>query len=454
MIQQPIVAEQVNSPPPISSSLISQFRFARKYMRDPLQFVTDMFEQYGDFVIQWIGTFPLIFTRDPDVIHDVLVTHAASFHKSPDYRDENRGLARFLGQGLLTSEGELWRRQRKLIQPAMHPRRIEAYADTMVTLTRQTIANWQDGAVLDINRQMMQLTLKIIARTMFSTDVTREVNTISHALDFFQTANNTVDIFPDWVPTPLHMRWPKVMNEFNTIIHQIIQHRRNTGAENFNDLLSMLLLAVDENGVGMSDKQLRDEVATIMLAGHETTANAMNWTLYLLAKHPEVEARLHEEVDRVLGGRPATLADFEALSYTEMIIKESMRLYPPAWGIGREIIEDVTIQGHMLPKGGQVSIPIWSLHRHPDYWDEPEQFNPDRFSPENEKRINKRVYLPFGNGARICIGNHFALMEARLLLATIAQQYRLRLNDGQQVKPEPMITLRPKGGLPMRIERR
>ncbi|RMG79804.1 MAG: cytochrome P450, partial [Chloroflexi bacterium] len=252
MIQQPIAAKQVDGPPPISGSLISQLRFARKYMQDPLKFMADMFEQYGDFVIQWIGSVPIIFTRDPDIIHDVLVTHAASFYKSPDYRDENRGLARFLGQGLLTSEGEPWRRQRKLIQPAMHPRRIEAYADTMVTLTRQTIADWQDGAVIDINRQMMQLTLKIIARTMFSTDVTREVNTISHALDFFQEANNTIDIFPEWVPTPLHMRWPKVMSEFNTVIHEIIQQRRADGAENFNDLLSMLLLAVDEDGEGMS----------------------------------------------------------------------------------------------------------------------------------------------------------------------------------------------------------
>ena len=426
------------------------------YRRDPLHFEQTAARTYGDVVRLRFAERRAFLLANPADIHKVLVQEADKFQKAPIYRVL---LTRFLGNGLLTSDGEFWKRQRKLAQPAFHTKRVQTYADTMVDSTQALLAGWTDGAVRDTNRDMMRLTLTIVVKSLFNTEIGAEADKLGSALTTVLEATNdglqsVFQMLPEWVPLPRNIRNRRGVRQLDEIINAIISRRRESG-EDTGDLLSMLLLAQDDDGNQMTDKQLRDEVVTLVLAGHETTANALTWTFYLLSQHPEVEARLHAELEAVLGGRAPTFADLRQLSYTNMILKESMRLYPPIPSFARQSLEPVELGGYTLPAGSIFIISPNVVHHDARWWPQPETFQPERFSRDNEKNIEKFAYLPFGGGPRVCIGNSFAEMESVLVLATIAQRYRLRLDPADQpVIPEPTLTLRPRHPPTMRLESR
>jgi cytochrome P450 len=441
-------------PPPVNR-IWHMLPFMRAVRSDPLEVLDGMHTRYGDTAHFEVFGSKQYFTINPDFTHEVLVKQAANFQKDSGYTDPHKGLANFLGRGLLTSNGDLWKRQRKLVAPALHAKRIEAYAQTMVDYTQRTIIDWQSGAQLDVSRQMNALTMRIVAKSLFNTEVAQVIEMVNRALVDLQDWAIIMNFYPlpTWLPTPIQRRARHAKGNLDAFVYQTIRERRASGDDQ-GDLLSMLLLSQDEDGNGMSEEQARDEIMTLFLAGHETTANALNWTWMLLAQNPDAEAKLHAELDSVLQGQPATLADLKRLPYTEMIIKESMRLYPPAYSISRETLADTTVNGYDVPKGSIMNIYIRGLHRNPASWNDAAAFKPERFSAENEPNIPRYAYLPFGGGPRVCIGNHFAMMEAQLILVTIAQQFRLRMTPGQTVAMKPMITLNPKDGLPMTVEKR
>lgn len=443
---------QPPGPRPITNPF-EMIRFMRKMNADMLGVHQQWQDEYGDlYRIAFAGIQGFIVNR-PQAIHEVTVMKADKFHKDREYKDPRKGIARFLGNGLLNSDGEFWKRQRRLVAPSLHTRRIEAYAETMVTYTLKMLDSWRGGARLDISRELSAVTMNIVARTLFNVDVSGEANRVVRAMNAIQQVSGIPSLLPTWIPTLHELRARRAKRDLDDIIYAIINERRATG-EDKGDLLSMLLLAEDDEGNHMTDLQARDEAVTLFLAGHETTANALAWTWYLLAQHPEIEDKLHQELDTVLGGRPPTLADLKSLPYTEMVVKEAMRLYPPAWGISREAIEDVEIGGYLIPKGSVVGVLTYFIHRDPRWWDNPLAFKPERFSAENEPNIPKYAYLPFGAGPRICVGNAFAMMEARLILASVASRFHLHLTPGQKVEMQPQLTLRPRGGLPMTLAER
>lgn len=411
-----------------------------------------MFEQFGDFNWMEWGSDRLYNVANAEVAHDILVKKASSFYKDPGYRDQQGGIAMVLGRGLITSDGAHWREHRKLVAPAFHAQRIHAYAETMVDATQKLMQTWEDGAQRDVSHDMMVLTLRIVAKTLFSTEVEADINLINRVIEQFQRIA-VEQLFPSWLPTPSRIITRQVTHKLNQRIYEMIAQRRANGGDN-GDLMAMLLLSTDEDGNRLSDLDVRDEAVTLILAGHETTSNTLSWTFKLLAEHPEVEARLHAELDAVLGGRVPTLADLRQLTYTNMVLKEAMRLYPAAWVIGRQALEDVEIQGEVIPKGAILNIYTYFIQRNEKYWDNPTRFDPERFSPENEGRINKWAYIPFSTGPRVCVGNSFAMMEAQLLLATIASRFQLSLPTGHTVELNPLVTLNPKGGLPMILKER
>jgi cytochrome P450 len=426
-----------------------------EFRRDPLGFLLGAAQTYGDLVHFKFGPQDIYFINSPDTVRDVLVTNNRNFTKS-------RGLEmakKFLGEGLLTSEGEFHRRQRRLAQPAFHHKRIAAYADVMARYGARRRARWQDGETLDIAQEMMSLTLAIVGKTLFDADVEGEAKAIGGALaDIMHMFDRMTTPFPwllELLPLPSNRRFARARARLDETIYRIINERRATG-EDRGDLLSMLLLATDTegDGTGMSDQQLRDEAMTIFLAGHETTANALTWTWYLLSEHPEVEARLHDEIDAVLEGRLPTADDFPRLRYTEMVLAEAMRLYPPAWAIGRRAISDYHIGDYTVPARAIILMSPYVMHRTPRYYPEPLVFDPERWTIAAREARPKFAYFPFGGGPRVCIGEGFAWMEGVLLIATIAQQWRLRLAPGQRVAPQPMITLRAKNGIRMQLEKR
>jgi cytochrome P450 len=420
------------------------------YHGNPLPFLVRNMQQFGAISHFRLFKYHFFQVNDPELVGQVLVKQASKFHKSVIYK---KVLSEYLGNGLLISDGDFWKRQRKLAQPAFHTQRIQAYADIMVDNTLALRNQWQAGQVVDVAHDMMQLTLFIVAKTLFDTDVHQEVDRVGDAMNVMlhSVIDKTRRIIrlPEWIPTPQRFRKQQSIDTLHTIIMDIINQRRQSG-EDRGDLLSMFLMAEDEDGNQMTDAQVKDEALTMFLAGHETTANALAWTFYLLSQHPKIDTRVYQEIRDVLGDRAPTLADLKDLPYTLMVLKEAMRLYPPAWGMGRAAIEDVQIGGYTLPEKWGVMVIPYAIHRNPAIWENPEDFNPERFSSENEKHIPKHAYLPFGGGPRICIGNSFAMMEAHLVLATLLQRYQLELVQAH-VEPEPLVTLRPKGGLKMRV---
>ncbi len=366
---------------------------------------------------------------------------------------------RFLGEGLLTSEGEFHRRQRRLSQPAFHRQRMKAYAEVMAQYGARTRDRWKDGETLDISQEMMRVTLAIVGKTLFDADVESEAAEIRTALtDIMQLFDRITSPFPNLLmklPLPSNFRFLKARKRLDATIYRIIYEHRTSGKDH-GDLLSMLLIAQDEegDGGGMTDLQLRDEAMTIFLAGHETTANALAWTWYLLAQHRDVEARLHAEIDSVLEGRLPEVEDFARLKYTEMVFAEAMRLYPPAWAMGRQVLKDYPIDNYTVPAGSIILMSPWVMHHDPRYYADPFKFDPERWTPAGREARPKFSYFPFGGGPRVCIGEGFAWIEGVLLIATIAQHWRMRLAAGERVEPKPMITLRPRGGMRMVVERR
>ncbi len=425
-----------------------------QFAQDPLDFMTRCVRDHGDLV-------PLRFLHEPgwvvghpDYIEQLLATGYRDYIKHALFREPV--MRRLLGQGLVTSEGEFWVRQRRLAQPAFHRERINAYADVMVAYTERLLAEWRPGQECDAAAEMMRLTLQIVAKTLFDVEIAGETDEAGRSLrvlmEAFQAGWGVFGVLDNVLPTPNRIRTERAIARLNRMVLDIIRRRRASGRDT-GDLLSMLLTAQDDDGAGMSDRQLRDETTTFFFAGHETTALALSWTWYVLATHPEIEARFHAELDSVLAGRSATLADLPRLQLTERVVKESMRLYPPLWAIGRGAKVEVELGGHRFPAGTQFTFAQWVLHRDPRWWKDPETFDPDRWLPERAAEVPRYAYFPFGAGPRGCIGNHFAMMEAVLVLATIGKRYRLVLVPGQEIIPRPSITLRP-SSLRVRLEPR
>jgi len=422
---------------------------------DPLAFGLDTARRYGDLAYYHLGPLHVYQVNHPDLARQILVEHAERFHKP---RLLKHAFRPFAGEGLLTSDGSLWKQQRKLIQPAFHHAHLAAYAAVMVAYARQLIDRLEDGQVLEVQSEMARLTLGIVVKSLFGADVTREaedVGTLMVAvLDAANQRLNSIFQVPSWVPSRRNLHEKRALARLDAILRALIVERRSTAAHR-DDLLSVLLRATDEeSSVRMSDRQLRDEMMTLFLAGHETTATALTWTWYLLSQHPDVDARLMVELERVLGHRTPTVADLANLPYTDMVVREALRLYPPAPGVAREPIEDVTIDGYVVPRGSLISIDTYAMHRDPRFFHDPERFDPERFAAGWEDRIPRYAYLPFGGGPRICIGNGFALMEARLILATVAQRFRLTLEPNQDVRPIQLVTVRPRDGVRMRATTR
>lgn len=426
-----------------------------EFIPNPAEYLLKLAMEYGDIVRFRLLHLDFYLVVKPDYVQDVLVTHSDQFHKS--HRDVAI-LSKFLGKGILVTDGSYHKRQRKLVQPAFHTARIQRYADVMVDYTHRMLDGWTDGGVQPVDVAMRQLTMEIVAKTLFDAELSDQASVIGEAIETLQhiagldfRVQNTI---PDWLPLARNRRRAEAGETLNRVIREIIRERRRTN-EDRGDLLSMLLLSEDERGARMTDQEARDEAVTLFAAGHETTSNALAWTWYLLSQHPQVEARLHEEVDSVLDGRKAALADLPSLKYTGMIIKEALRLYPPAWVLNaREAVEDVNIDGYVIPKNSYVFVSPYAVQRSSRYFNDPLKFEPERFSPENEKHIPRYTYFPFGGGPRVCIGNSFAMMEAQLILATVAQRCSLSLMPDQPVEIDPLITMGPKHGLRMGVRQR
>jgi cytochrome P450 len=408
--------------------------------RDLLGFYLRCVREYGDCIMLRFGLKRIYFINHPDLIEQVL--HSRNFTKHYGLR-MNRLL---LGNGLLTSEGDFWLRQRRLIQPVFQRERITTYVADMVGYTERQIAGWRDGEVRDLHAEMRQLTLAIIAKVLFGADVTGQSEAVGlalkEAMGTFSQRFFRVFRIPESVPTPGNLRIRRAIRRLDANLYGLINQRRAGGERD--DLLSILLHARDESdGMGMTDQQLRDEAMTLFLAGHETTALALSWGGYLLAQNPEVVEEMAKELRTVLGGRTPGAADLPKLPYTEMVVREIMRVYPPAYAIGRQAIEPCTIGGYSLPAGATVLMSQWVVHRDPRYFDEPERFYPERWADSLAARLPRYAYFPFGGGQRVCIGNTFALMETALVLATIAQRFRFSLPTGPTVLPRPQLTLQP-----------
>jgi len=424
-----------------------------EFRKNAPQFLQKVARAHGDLVHFRLGPQNAYVISNPEWIKDILITNQTNFTKS-------RMLERakvLLGEGLLTSEAEFHKRQRRLVQPAFHRDRLIGYGAAMAECAAQCRDRWSAGERFDVSREMNRLTLAIVARTLFSADVSSEADEIGSALtEVLGLFEMVLMPFSEWIeklPLPSVRRFEKARARLDQTIYRMIAERRASG-EDKGDLLSMLLLAQDEDASTMTDKQVRDEALTLFLAGHETTANALTWTWYLLSQNPEAEARFHAEIDRVLGARLPTFDDLAQLKYVEMVFAESMRLFPPAWGIGRRPLQAYRIGDYEIPARTVMLMSPYVVHRDPRWYPEPEKFDPDRFLPENAAGRPKFSYFPFGGGARVCIGERFAWMEGVLLLATLGAKWKLRLVPGHRVETRALITLRAKYGMEMVVEGR
>ena len=423
--------------------------------RDPLSFMSKLAAKYGDIVFFYRGMEPFYLISNPDYIKDMLVTNARKFAKG-------RALERsrvLLGEGLLTSEGAVHLRQRRLIQPAFHRQSVAAYGRTMVEFSLRLRNRWQSGDEIDVHQEMTTLTLAIAGKTLFDADVETDASEVMEAIttafSLFPLTMMPFSELLEKIPFSPVRKLHRARARLDKVIYRVIAERRQSG-EDRGDLLSMLLAAQDEEsgGARMSDEQLRDECLTLFLAGHETTANLLTWIWYLLAQHPEVEARLHFEVGDVLRGQPPTFEDVEKLPYTEKIIAEVLRMYPPAWIVGRRALEDHEFGPYQIPRRSLVAASQWIVHHDARYFPEPHRFDPERWTPEARASRNKFCYFPFSAGPRQCIGEGFAWAEATLVLATLAQKWRLELVAGQDIKARAGITLRPNGRVRMMVRAR
>ncbi|MGC1187044.1 MAG: cytochrome P450 [Candidatus Acidiferrales bacterium] len=427
---------------------------------DPLGLLEGWARQYGD-IFRWRTLhFFVVFVNHPDLIEKVLVSESRNYMKGRGLQ-ANREL---FGNGLLTSEGDSWLRQRRLIQPAFHRERIAAHAGTMIEQGRRLVESWGDGETRDVHADLMRATLEIAGTTLFGTNVSdSDAERISIALNTLIRVNSSPRrLFPllRALPTRANRSYTRAVRQLDEVVYRIIARRRAELGEvridtaRDNDLLSMLLNARDEDGGRMTDLQLRDESTTLLLASHETTALALTWTLYLLAQHPEVADQLAGELESVLAGRLPSLDDVPRLAFTSKVLKESMRLYPPAWGVVRMCPAECVLGGYRIPKRASVILSQWVMHHDPRYFTDPALFNPSRWTESFERDLPRFAYFPFGGGPRLCIGAGFATMEATLVLAILAQRFRFHVDPTCEVVPRPSITLRPRNGVRLRLEAR
>jgi cytochrome P450 len=421
-------------------------------IRRPLDLITECTVRYGDVTGMRAGRIPVFLVNHPDLVEEVLVSGSRNFRKSV----LRRGTAVTFGQGLLTSDGELWLRQRRLMQPAFHHARIAGYASIITGFAGKRAAGWRDGDVRDIHIEMMELALEIISAALFGAELgDDDKRDVREALELsLRRSAQAISIrrFTRNLLHPGDLQLRRSLRQLDMIVQRIIDQRRRDPARH-DDLLAMLLEAAAVGEGAISDKQIRDEVVTMMLTGHETVATSLAWTWYLISQHPEVERKLAAELEEVLEGREPVFDDLPKLVYTGRIIKEAMRLYPPGWLVSREAISDCELAGYRIAAGTQVAMSQWTLHRDGRWFADPTAFNPDRWTPAFEKDLPKFAYFPFGGGARRCIGDMFAIMEANLILATLAQRVRLSLVPGHPVELLPQLTLRPRFGMRMVVSR-
>jgi cytochrome P450 len=429
--------------------------------RDELSFYRSMARQYGDIVRFRLGPFTANLLTHPDAIETVLVGRNHDVHKSPFYE----AMKRVLGEGLLTSEDEFHKRQRRSIQPIFHHKRIKEYGQAMVEYGVRYREHWREGQDLDFHQEMMGLTLAIVGATLFGADVERDAPDVGRAMKSMLGALDNLLVFllfmvggsaadgVEQLPLPSMRRYRAGRDDLFGVIQRMIDEKR-AGDGDGSDLLTSLLGVREDDGTAMSDQQIRDEAVTILLAGHETTAVALSWTFALLARHPAVADKLHAELDEVLREQLPTVDDLPRLDYTRRVLSESMRLFPPAWMIGRQAIADLELLGYDVAAGTVLLLPPFLVQRDARWWPEPRRFDPDRWSPEQEPTRPKYAYFPFGGGPRLCIGESFAWMEGELLLATIAQRWRPRLVEGYPKGLQPQVTLRPRDGMRMIMEPR
>ncbi len=428
----------------------------REFQTNPLKYLIKLREDYGNFVQFRLGPFQKFYLiNDPELIKEVLVTKQQSFVKSKDIQT----LKAVVGEGLLTSEKETHRKQRKLIQPSFKRTHINSYGEDMIDTTLNYIFKWEEEEERLISEDMLNITLGIISKTMFSMEFEEGADVIGEPMEAvmkqgIKRMRSLVQV-PLFIPTKENRELKKAITALDNVLYNIINQRKLSTTKH-DDLLGVLMDAKDDtDGTSMSDQQLRDELMTIFLAGHETTANALTWTLYLLAKHPEVQYKLHQELKSVLGSELPKVEHYSNLSYTQNIVWEALRLYPPAYVIGRQVDEDVTIGDYLLKKGETVMLSQYVMHRNEAYFKDPDKFIPERFENDFMKSLPSFAYFPFGGGPRVCIGNHFALMEIVLVLACIFQQYQVKLPENHHfVKPQPLITLRPKHGVRLLVTER
>lgn len=420
--------------------------------RDQLGFISRNARTYGDIVHADFGGWPTLLLSDSDDIEQVLVKNSRNFIKGTLIF---RHVTALFGQGLLTSEGGLWQRNRKLAAPAFAGQQLTGYGPDIVALTKSQMRDLKAGEVRDIHHDMMALTLRIAAKAFMDSEVEQDVRDMDRAVN-----DLTVEltsrfkrpvVIPDWVPLPGHIRYRRAIATGERVIQRMIADRRANGYAGRTDFLSRLMLARDEDGEGMSDVQLRDETLTLLLAGHETTALALSWSFYLLGRAPDIGRKLLSEIREVVGDRDVTIEDMPRLKFTESVILESMRLYPPAWIIARENVEPFSLRGYQFKAGTTVFISPWVLHRDPRHFEAAEQFKPERWLDGLARRLPRYAYMPFGGGPRICIGQRFALIEAVLILATIARRYGFEWQGDRPISPYPSITLRPKGGVRVKL---
>lgn len=435
---------------------------AMRVMRDN---VIDLYPDYifdKDYTVRRFAFQSFVIVNRPDWIKEILVNKPEIYTKG---RLNRQILGPALGNGLLTAEGDFWRRQRRISAPAFHFQRLEALAGIMVESAIAAADRWEahadTGRHIDIAQEMMRLTMEIVARTLFSSDIVADIDRLGKSISILIENLGRVSPIdfmglPEWLPRYRDPRVREAMRTLDEMIYRLIEQRRGAGEGARQDLLQMLLDARDpETGEGMSDRQLRDEVMTLFAAGHETTAQALTWALYLLSEHPEEEAKVHAELDELLGDRRPGFEHMRVLERTRMVIDETLRLYPPAFSISRTAEKDDRLGGELaIPKGAIVSVVPWITHRNPKLWPDPERFDPERFADHEVFGRYKHAYFPFGGGQRICIGSGFAQLEARMILAVIGRRYRLRLKSGHPVMPQARVTLRPRFGMKMRIERR
>jgi cytochrome P450 len=419
-----------------------------------LGFFEECFREHGDAAYFRVANRHSMLLSHPDDIERVLVTENRRFIKNYALVF----LQPLMGNGLLLNEGESWLRQRRIVQPAFSKQRVESYAPAMIECTQRMLDQWRDGEERDVARAMMELTMAIAGRTLLGIDVGERFGELTGHLrvvmfDFLARFGTAVPL-PYWVPTIRNLRMKHTVRQLDRILQQLIDQRRAAGAGG-GDFLSLLLNAKDEeDGRGISDRQIRDEVMTMFLAGHETTANALAWTWSLLGKHAEIQRRVREEARNVFGGRQPTAADIPKLTFCEMVVREGMRLYPPAYVVGRRPMEDIMVGGHFIPANTNMLMSQWIVQRDPRWFNDPLRFNPDRWANGLANRLPKYAYFPFGGGPRVCIGNAFAMFEATLVLAMIAERFTLELINEKPIRIQPAVTLRPGEPILVSISRR